>query len=139
MVNNDYDYLMFYYEYYTTETYTTTDEDGNVETHTRTVRHDGWHSNPYDSDNTGDVRLYHHQFFGYRVVNKNGKYVLDKSPLADDIRDVIEEYPYFPQDCVEEVYASYKFKRRELGKLRPEDFDDFEHPNLETAKVLERK
>ena len=139
MVNNNEDYLMFYYEYYTTEIYSTTDANGNISTYTQTVRHDGWHSNPHDSDNTGDVRLYHHQFFGYRVISINGNYVLEKSPLVDDIRDVIEEYPYFSQDCVEEVYASYKFSRYELGSLKPEDFNDFEHPNLENAKILELK
>lgn len=138
MVHNNQDYLMFYYEYYTTEVYTTTDDKGNTTVHTRTVRHDGWHTDPYDYDNTGDTRLYHHQFFGYRLVNKNGSYVTERSPLVDDIRYIIDEYPYFTQDCVEEVYASYRFDRRELGSLRVEDFNDFEHPDL-SEKTLTLK
>lgn len=139
MVQNNEDYLMFYYEYYTTETYTTTDSDGKTTIHTRRVRHDGWHRNANDSDNTGDVRLYHHRFYGYRVINKDGKYVLEQSPLVDDIRDIIYEYPYFREKCVEEVYAKYKFKISELRSLRAEDFDDFEHPNLENNLTLKLK
>ena len=127
---NHHDYLMFYYEYYTTEVYTTTDEDGHVEMHTKRVRHDGWHSNPYDSDNTGDVRLYHHRYSGYRIVNKNGNFVIESSPLVDDIRYVLEDYPYFNDYCVHEVYEKFKFKRSELKNLSPEDFDVFEGPDL---------
>ena len=130
MVQNNEDYLLFYYEYYTTEVYTTTDEDGHVEMHTKRVRHDGWHSNPYDSDNTGDVRLYHHRYSGYRIVNKNGNFVIESSPLVDDIRYVLEDYPYFNDYCIHEVYEKFKFKRSELKNLSPEDFDVFEGPDL---------
>ena len=132
---NNHDYLMFYYEYYTVETYTTTDSKGNIEIHTRNVRHDGWHSNPHDSDNTGDVRLYHHQYYGYRVLNVDGKYILERSPFVDDIRDVIDEYPYFGERCVHEIYQHYKYPVRELGYLRPEDFDVFNHPNLDVKTL----
>lgn len=130
------DYLMFYYEYWTTETYTTTDSDGNVEIHTRQVYHDGWHKNPYDSDNTGKTRLYHHRYYGYRIVFENGKYKVEKSQAVDDIRSIINDYPYFTEKCTTEVYEQFRFSRYELPSLSPEDFDVFTGPDL-TNKNLE--
>lgn len=134
------DYLEFYYYYTTVETYTTTDSNGNTETHTRTVVHSGWHKNPYDSDNTGRTRLCHHRYYGYRIVNKNGKFKLEESPAVDDIREIIDEYPYFQEDCVTIVREEFKFHRSELPHLSPEDFDvftgpDLDHKELDTGKV----
>ena len=129
------DYLMFYYEYTTIETYTTTDSDGNTTYHTRTVHHDGWHSNPYDSDNTGKTRLYHHRFFGYRLVYINGNPKLEESPAVDDIREIINDYQYFPEDCVTEVYETFKFNRLELPYLTPSDFDTFNGPDLSNKSI----
>lgn len=135
---NDSDYLEFYYEYYTTEVYTSTDGKGNVTTHTRRVRHDGWHTNPYDSDNTGRVRLCHHRYSGYRIVNKNGKYVLESSPLVDDIRAVLEDYPYYNNRCNHIVTKEFVFNKSKLGSLRPEDFDVFEGPDLSNNSLVLR-
>lgn len=132
---NNHDYLMFYYEYYTTETYTTTDSDGKTTTHTRTVHHDGWHSNPNDSDNTGKTRLYHHRYYGYRIIFENGKFKVEKSPEVDDIREIINEYPYFSEDCDTVVYETFKFNRRELKYLSPEDFDTFVNPDLDNTSL----
>ena len=132
---NNHDYLKFYYEYDTVETYTETDSEGNVEVHTRTVHHDGWHTNPNDSDNTGKTRLYHHRYYAYRVVYKNGKFVLEKSPEVDDIREVLADYPYVSESCVTEVYEQFKFNRRELKYLNPEDFDTFNHPDLSNTSM----
>lgn len=130
---NNHDYLKFYYEYETTETYTTTDSKGNVEVHTRTVHHDGWHTNPNDSDNTGKTRVYHHKYYGYRVLYQDGKFVLDRSPLVDDVREILEEYPYVCEKGYEEVYETFKFSRSELPYLSPDDFTCFDHPNLDNT------
>lgn len=129
------DYLMFYYEYYTTEYYTTTDSDGNTTTHTRIVRHDGWHNNPNDYDNTGKTRLYHHRYYGYRIVYENGKFQVEKSPAVDDIRQIISDYTYFTEDCITKVYETFNFKRSELPSLSPEDFDTFIGPDLENKSL----
>lgn len=129
------DYLLFYYEYTTVESYTTTDSDGNVEIKTRTVHHDGWHSNPYDSDNTGKTRLYHHRYYGYRIVYKDGKFKVEQSPLVDDIREIINEYPYFSENCVTTVYEQFRFSEWELPYLSPEDFDIFVGPDLENKTL----
>lgn len=130
------DYLKFYYEYDTIETRTTTDSEGNVKTETYTVHHDGWTENPNNPDNTGRTRLFHHKYFGYRIVRKNGRFTLEKSPLVDDIREIIDEYPYIGESCATEVYEEFRFSRWELDELRPEDFDTFDQPNLESHELL---
>jgi len=132
------DYLKFYYEYTTVETYTELDSKGNPTTKTRMVHHDGWHTNPNDLDNTGKTRLYHHRYYGYRVIYKDGKFKLEQSPAVDDIREIINDYPYFSEKCVTEVYETFKFNKRELRYLSPDDFDtfiapDLENPNLDTG------
>lgn len=132
---NHHDFLKFYYEYDTVETRIVTDSDGKEHVETYTVHHDGWTENPYDSNNTGKTRLFHHKYFGYRVVLKNGKFTLEKSPLVDDIREVIDEYPYFDESCYTTVYEQFKFGRWELGDLRPEDFDTFTQPNLNSSEL----
>ncbi len=124
------DYLQFYYEYQTIEVYTETDSKGNTTLHTRTVTHSGWHSNPKDSDNTGKTRLCHHRYYGYRINYINGKYEVEKSPLVDDVRQIINDYPYFAEDNTEVVCEYYRFKRSELPGLSPDDFDVFNHPDL---------
>lgn len=131
------DYLMFCYEYYVNETYTTTDSEGNVEVKTRRVKKYDWHDNPYSLDNTGEVRFYHHRFSGYRVVRKNNKFVLEKSPYADDIREIIYEYPYFSESPVTEVYTTYYYSPFELGSLKVEDFDDYKSPDLECEDLYD--
>lgn len=135
LMSNKHDYLMFYYEYWTEEEYYTTDSDGDRHRHTRRVYHDGWHKNPLDSDNTGRTRLYHHKYYGYRIINDGKKIKVEKSGLVDDIRDVIFDYPYFTEDSISKVYKEYKFNRRDLKYLSPDDFDDFAGPDLSTNEL----
>ncbi len=124
------DWLEFYYEYDTTETTSYTDSDGNVHTETHTVHHSGWHTNPRDGDNTGDVRLNHHRYYAYRVVYKDGKFQLERSRLVDDVRDVLEDYPYACEKGYDVVHRDFKFKRSDLPKLKASDFDTFRQPDL---------
>ena len=129
------DYLEFYYEYDTVEVRTRTTSEGKTETYTETVHHSGWHKNAYDSDNTGKVRLYHYKFHGYSVVYTDGKYKLVRSPLVDDIRDIIDDYPYYSETCAETVYQEFRFSKYQLPSLRPYDFDVFNHPDLSTSEI----
>ena len=135
LMANNHDYLLFYYEYWTTEMYTTTDGKGNVEVHTRRVHHDGWHRDPYDSDNTGKTRLCHHRYYGYRLVNDENKIKLERSKSVDDIRDVISDYPYFEEDPTDIVYETYFYNNWELKYLSPYDFDVFTGPDLSTSEL----
>jgi len=130
LMSNCHDYIEYYYEYTTIETHSTTDDEGNVTYYTEEVQHDGWHTDPYDNTNTGRIRLYHHRFFGYRIVEKNGKYQLEKSQSVDDIREIIFEYPYFKEDCIELFCEEFYFNKRDLPNIRPEDFDVFKSPDL---------
>lgn len=139
LMSNKHDYLMFYYEYWTTETYTTTDDKGKTEIHTRRVHHDGWHTNAGDSDNTGLTRLYHHRYYGYRIINEDNKLRLERSPAVDDIRDIIFDYPYFSDEPTTEVYEQFKFNRRELTSLSVDDFDVFTGPDLSTCDLYRGK
>lgn len=136
---NHHDYLRFFYEYDTIETRIVTDSDGKERVETYTVHHDGWTSNPYDSNNTGKTRLFHHRYFGFRIIRKNGKFVLEKSPEVDDIRDVLDEYPYVGEDSVATVYEQFYLSRWELGDLKPEDFDTFKQPNLENRELYSKE
>ena len=132
---NHHDYLKYYWEYWTTQTYTVTDSNGKTSVKTRRVRHSGWGTNPNYSANTGEVRLYHHRYFGYKVVLEDGKYKLRKSRAVDDIREIIYEYPYFSEDCITKVYSEYRFNKNELSNLSPEDFNVFEGPDLSSSKL----
>lgn len=129
------DYLEFYYHYTTTETYTTTDANGKTSVKTRTKTHSGWTDNPNRAHNTGKTRLYHHRYYGYRIIYEDGKFKLERSPAVDDIREIIYDYPYFSEDCIEEVYEEYKFNKHELEYLSPDDFDVFTGPDLENKDL----
>lgn len=138
------DYLEFYYHYTTTETYTTRDSKGNTQVKTRTVTHSGWTTNPNRAHNTGRTRLYHHRYYGYRIIYENGEFKSEKSQAVDDIREIINDYPYFSEDCISLVYEEYKYNKSELNYLSPEDFDvfngpDLENKNLENGKVRTRE
>ena len=127
----NHDYLEYYYEYETIETYTTTDDKGNVTIHTRTVTHDGWTKNPNYSDNTGKVRLCHHKYRAYKINYSNGYINIERSPYVDDIRDVLQDYPYVKEDNSTVEYTNYKYTKSEAKALNVEDFYDVNgHPDL---------
>ena len=129
------DYLEFYYEYTTDDYISVIDEDGNDNGYWTTTTHSGWTNNPNDSDNTGRMRICHHRYYGYRIVYQNGKYVKEKSPLVDDIKDIVYDYPYFEEDCVKIVNKEYRFDRKDLPKLTTSDFDVFKGPDLSNKEL----
>ena len=136
LMENNKDYLEFYYEYYTNEIYYTTDGKGNMQMHTRLVHHDGWTEDPYYSNNTGRTRLNHYRYYGYRIVNKNNNYVLDKSHLVDDVRDIIFDYSFYDEKPYSIVSKEFEFNYYELPNLNVNDFyNEFEHPNLENKSL----
>ena len=137
---HNHDYLEFYYRYTTIQTYTTTDSKGRARVRTRTVVHRGWHTNPNSSRNTGDVRLCHHRYTGYKIINKKGKFKLEESPAVDDIREIIYEYPYFKEDCEQIVTSdTYEYTKSELPYLTPEDFKVFNQPDLDNTELTINK
>ena len=141
------DFLKFYYYYETTEYInhykTVTDSEGRTHQEldyieTRQVPHDGWTTNPHDSNNTGRVEIWHTQYYGYEIcVGEDGKATLKRSPFVDDIRDLFPRYKYIPSDYFDDgihmtsYEIPYKFSRSELPKLDPYQFSYFEHPDLD--------
>ncbi len=153
MKSNSKDYLTFHYHYTTTSTYTTTDSKGHTHTHTRTNHHSGWSEDPTHRGVDGDVRINHHKFYGYRIVKKNGEYIKEQSPIVDDFRDIINDYPFFfeykpdntidslfdDENCVVIVYHEYEFDRNVLTRLKVTDFNDFTGPNLTNTELAKTK
>ena len=139
MVSN-HNYLEFYYQYTTTETYVTVGYKGRATVRVRPVVRRGWHTDPNSSRNTGEVRLCHHRYIGYKIINENGKLKLEKSPEVDDIREIINEYPYFKEGCTTIVTSdTYEFNKSELSKLLPEDFNIYEGPDLDNKELTVEK
>lgn len=60
-----------------------------------------------------------------------------QSPIVDDIRFVINDYPYFAENNTTIVHKYYNYYPSELPKLNPENFNDFCSPDL-TNKELKR-
>jgi len=114
------DYLEFHYHY----------DDGESTS-------DSWYSNRSYA-NADNVRVRHYKYFGYRIVKKDGKFVRERSPLVDDIRDIIDEYPYFCPDCYKSVYKEYKFKYSEIKNVKLQDIDEFPQPDLSNPSLKVR-
>lgn len=129
------DYLEFYYRYNTVQTYTTTDGKGHVRVHTRVVTHSGWTTDPNRAHNTGKVRLNHYKYFGYQAVEKDGKITLEKSKEVDDVREILQDYPYVSEDSFIVVSEEHDFDKNELNSLSPYDFDTFDHPDLTNKDI----
>ena len=132
MKENSKDYLEFYY-HYTTTSYAKVGKTTVPQTH----HHSGWDSDPEHRGVTGEVRLCHNRFYGYNIYLQNGQYVKVKSPLVDDIREIINDYPYFDSDCVETVYKEYDYTNDTsiLPKLKVSDFNYFNGPDLDNSDI----
>ena len=130
---SDEDYLEYYYEKETVVVHYVYDDKGNViDTYTEVQHDEGWHKNQFDSDNTGKVRLCHQRYYAFRPVMQNGKWDLMKSKEVDDIREVLDEYPYVSEDFSTTVYKEHKYLPIQLLTLKAEDLiEDFNHPDLE--------
>lgn len=135
---NSHDYLEFYY-YYEDSNYvvTYTDENGNDWGYWDYDVEEGWTRYPTHLGATGKTRVCHPRFYGYKIVpDGNGKYELIKSPLVDDIREIIDEYPYF-DNCPTEIVndMEYDFNRNHLDTLNVSEISEYQGPNLESAEL----
>lgn len=137
-IENNKDYLEFYYYYTTTRTvyHTKTHIDSEGHTHTESIPevvtdvHSGWSEDSYHRGVTGKTRVVHKKYFAYKVINDD-ELSLEKSELVDDIREIINEYPYINVNCSENVYEVFRFKTRELPYLNIDDFNPFYTPTVE--------
>lgn len=121
------DYMEFYYYY--EDIYYITNEDGELE-EVRTV-YEGWTSNPWERGVTGKVRVIHKRYYAYNIIYNNGELELEKSEIVDDIRTVINDYPYISESTNKNVQEIFMFRSYELPYLNLEDFDPFYTPTVE--------
>ena len=98
-----------------------------------------WSKELEKSGFTGKVRVYHYQFCGHKLYYKDGKWINERSPFVDDIREIIDEYPYFEIDCYKQVYKQYKFNKREVKDIKLENIDEFTGPDLENKELYNIK
>ena len=77
------------------------DEDGNSIPLIYTDKKKGWHKDINDKNNTGKVRRCKPMYYGYKIIIQNDKPILVQSPLVSNINDLLNEYPYYREDCYE--------------------------------------
>ena len=121
------DYMEFYYRY--TDHYYTTDSKGHTRMHT--ITRSGWSDSPDHRGVTGQVRVYHTKYYAYNVVYNNDDFELQKSDYVDDIREIINDYPYMNENTNIEVYEDFNFPENELNNLNLDDFNPFYTPTVE--------
>ena len=92
-------------------------------------------SNQENKHYTGDVRVYHYRFCGHRIVLKDGKWIDERSPFVDDIREIINDYPYFEIDCYKRVHKDYKVDKKKLANLKIEDINEFKQPDYANKEL----
>ena len=132
---NDHDYLEYYYRYTEETTHTVTDEDGNETTYTTEETRQGWSTDKTHRGNTGEVRLCHHQYYAYKPLLIDGKWKLFKSDSVDDVREVLEYYPFVGEDFSTIVTKTHFVSPFQLRTIEAIDFyDDFGHPDLENKE-----
>ena len=86
-------------------------------------RHEGYTDDPTHEGLDGKVRLNHYQYFGYKIEYNNGKYELIKSPLVDDINEIINDYPYYSLECSEIVTKDLEYDKDMVASVRIEDIN----------------
>lgn len=121
------DYMDFYYYY--KETYTEEDSEGNIKE--KTVTHSGWTINPYHRGITGKVRVNHPRYYAYKITINNNNLDLIQSDSVDDIRTIINEYPYISENTYHYVSKIFYFFPLEVPFLKLEDFNPFYSPTVE--------
>ena len=86
------------------------------------IIHHSWTSDPEHRRLTGETRVCHHMYVGYRVEkDEKGKLILIESPKVDSIFDIQEDYPYFKEDYTKIVGLS---DHEELDYENSEDDDE---------------
>lgn len=93
------------------------------------TRH-SWTDNPNHSRLTGQQRIVHHMYQGYKIVlNEKGKYKVVKSEFVESVEDLPSEYKYVKSDFCKKVYLD--------NKDLEVDYED--GPEEETEQVIENE
>ena len=103
-----------------------------------------WTSNPNHSRLTGETRLCHYVYVAYKIEkNEKGKYVLIPSEQVDDIREVMDEYPYISKKYIKVVNINGEEvdyedgKEEELTEEEQNRIEEYEEENEQLKKELE--
>lgn len=81
-----------------------------------------WTTNPNHSRLTGEERLCHYLYKGYKVTrNEEGKYVLVESDYVDDILAIKGEYPYIKESFYKVVVKERETNLDYEDKVEEED------------------
>ncbi len=131
------DYLEYYYEYETSEMY----YDLIQEIYrSKKVTKKGWSVSPHCVGATGYVRLCHYRFYGYKIVYQDGEYKEVISPMVDDIREIIDEYPYFRVYPATIRHSHREYDKEDLDNVKISDFDGiFIGPDLENHELYSKE
>ena len=120
--NENKDYIEYHYDYSKRRVVTTS--TGKItQTYPIMQRHEGYTDDHNHEGLDGKVKLYHYQYYGYKIEKQDGKYVKIKSPLVDDINEIIDEYPYFSLLCFEIEPKEYEFDKDVVSSIRIEDIN----------------
>lgn len=72
------------------------------------VTHHSWTTDKNHSRLTGEERLCHYVYQGYKIEkNQHGKYVLIPSPQVDSVEEIASEYPYITKNYYKAVDIKY--------------------------------
>ena len=129
------DYMQYYYEYNKIEPYY---NEAGEKVGEKLVPHKGWTNSYKDDHLTGLCRVCHHRYYSFKLIKLDGHYALQRSPLIDDIRDVLEEYPYVLPANFEIVCHDIELTPDLMRRLDADSFTFFEHPDYseEDARSL---
>ena len=96
--------------------------------YTPTTRY-SWTKNLAQPEKTGEERDCHYVYIAYKIEkDENGKYVLIPSEYIDDIRQVMDEYPYIKKQFYKVVDSSGKEITYEDGRY--EDLSEVEKQRI---------
>lgn len=126
-ITHNKDYLKFYYYY--EETHYEKDEDGNEVA--KTEEYEGWTRNPNHRGITGKTRIYHTRYYAYKLIYRDNKLETERSHEVDDVREILDEYPYINESSAHEIYETLYFSKYEVPFLELEKISPFYTPTVE--------
>ena len=103
------------------------------------VPKEDWTTNKNVRGLDGIIQVCHHKYYGYKIEYKDGKYVKIQSPLVDDIREIIDEYPYFEFEPSKVYGQEHDLLKDVLDNIDANYYNDFQGPDLSTSEMHPQK
>ena len=80
-----------------------------------------WTSNPDKNNLTGEERICHYVYYGYKIIQKDGNYELEKSNPVDNLNELPEGYDYIKEKFYEVVDLNNKNEKLDYEDGPEED------------------